>query len=70
LLEHDGDVNARDNSRDTLFLNAVRRRRLEVARLLVELGANIDAEDHKGRTAFQVASESGYHDVVKFSVGP
>jgi ankyrin repeat protein len=65
LLEH-GDVNARDNSRDTSLHLASDRGHLDVARLLVEHGANIDAEDDKCRTAFQVASERGHHDFAKF----
>jgi ankyrin repeat protein len=67
-------VNARNNSRDTPLLDALKstdlesgleNRRLEVARLLVEHGANIDAKNDEGMTAFQVASEYGYHDIAK-----
>jgi ankyrin repeat protein len=47
------------------LLGAVKHKRLEVARLLVEHGANVDAKDDKGRTAFQVASEYRHHDIVK-----
>jgi ankyrin repeat protein len=70
LLEHGADVNARDISQRTplfgLVDDDVDYRDLEVARLLVEHGANIDVEDSSGRTAFQVASEIGYHDFAKF----
>ena len=39
---------------------------LDVARLLVEHGANIDTEDHEVRTVFQDASGRGHHDLVRF----
>jgi ankyrin repeat protein len=39
------------------LLGALEYGYLEVAHLLVGHGANIDAEDDEGRTAFQVASE-------------
>ena len=42
------------------LLGALEYGYLEVAHLLVGHGANIDAEDDEGRTAFQVASEYGY----------
>jgi len=66
LLEPDADANTRDNSRSTPLLGALLYGHLEVARLLVEHhGANIDAEDDEGRTAFPLASERGYyHDFV------
>ncbi len=73
LLEHGADVNARNNSRKTPLHYALAKvqqasegRLLEVTRLLVKHGASIDAEDYKGSTAFQVASEEGYHDIAKF----
>jgi hypothetical protein len=76
LLEYGAYVNARDKSRVTPLLDAVKHkllehrinrcRPLEVARLLVEHGANIGVEDDVGRTAFQLASGYGYHDFAKF----
>ncbi len=59
-------MNARDNNRDTPLYHASMEGHLEVARLLVEHGADIDAEGKRGKTAFQVASEWGYHDFAKF----
>jgi ankyrin repeat protein len=59
-------VNARTNEHDTPLHRASKNRRLEVARPLVEHGADIDAENNDGETAFQVASEEGCHDIAKF----
>jgi ankyrin repeat protein len=59
-------VNARDKNSNTPLLRALKEGHPEAARLLVEHGANIDAEDDEGRTAFHVASEKGYHETAKF----
>ena len=38
----------------------------DVARLLLEHGANVDAEDSEGRTPFQIASENnGCDEIMK-----
>ena len=37
----------------------------EVMRVLLEHGANVEAEDKKGRTLFQIASVRGYDDMVE-----
>jgi hypothetical protein len=58
----------RDNSCNTSLLLTSRPSsgRLDVALPLVEQARNIDAEDNKGRAAFQVAWERGHHDIAKF----
>jgi len=33
--------------------------------VLLEHGANVDAKDHQGRTPFQIASASGYNNIIK-----
>jgi ankyrin repeat protein len=46
---------------------ALYKGKLDVARLLIEHGADVDfLEDDKGRTALQVALEKGYHDFAKW----
>ena len=65
MLKHGADVNARDNFLNTPLVGAVKGRHLEIVRLLVEPGANLDAKDEEGRTAFHVAAEYGYHDIAK-----
>ncbi|KAN0120717.1 hypothetical protein V8E52_003986 [Russula decolorans] len=37
----------------------------EDVRVLLKHGANVDAEDKKGRTSFQIASVKGYNDIVE-----
>jgi ankyrin repeat protein len=39
--------------------------RVEVVRVLLEHGANVDAEDSEGRTPFQIASAKGYDEIMK-----
>jgi len=36
-----------------------------VTHMLLEHGANVEAEDKKGRTSFQIASVKGYSDIVE-----
>ena len=38
---------------------------MEVARLLLEHVADVEAEDDKGRTAFHIASSEGRHDIAR-----
>jgi ankyrin repeat protein len=42
---------------------------VEGTRLLLEHGANIDAENNKGETPFQVAMKEGHHEMVEFLWG-
>jgi ankyrin repeat protein len=65
LLEHGADVNSKDVDRCTP-LHLAYDRMLDIARLLVGYGANLDLEDYKGRTVSQVASERGHHDFAKW----
>jgi len=39
---------------------------VEVARVLVEHGANIHEKDNAGKTASQLALERGHHEIVNF----
>ncbi|KAI0248516.1 ankyrin repeat-containing domain protein, partial [Lactifluus subvellereus] len=42
---------------------------LEVACLLLKHGADVDAKDHKGRTAFHFALSKGHNDIAKLLSG-
>ena len=37
---------------------------MEVARLLVERGADVDAEDNEGKTAYHIALDRGFDDEI------
>ena len=39
--------------------------RAEVVCVLLEHGANVGAEDSKGKSPFQIASEKGYDEIMK-----
>ncbi|KAH9029588.1 hypothetical protein EDB85DRAFT_2290792 [Lactarius pseudohatsudake] len=56
LLEHGADPNAGDNDHSTPLHQASYKGLLEVARLLLSYGANVDEKDGEGRTPFQVAN--------------
>ncbi|KAH9164382.1 hypothetical protein EDB89DRAFT_2078084 [Lactarius sanguifluus] len=55
LLEHGADPNACDNNHSIPLHQASSKGLLEVARLLLNYGANVDEKDGEGRTPFQVA---------------
>ena len=56
LLEYGVDPNIRPRSGSTPLHRASSRGSLDVARLLLSHGANVDEQDDNGRTPFQVAS--------------
>ncbi|KAH9029595.1 hypothetical protein EDB85DRAFT_1516161 [Lactarius pseudohatsudake] len=55
LLEHGADPNAGDKDHSTPLHQASSKGFVEVARLLLSYGANVDEKDEEGRTPFQVA---------------
>ncbi|KAH9015066.1 ankyrin repeat-containing domain protein [Lactarius hengduanensis] len=66
LLEHGADPSACDHNSTPLHqVSSHFHEELEVARLLLSYGANVDEKDGEGRTPFQVASSNGHHETTK-----
>ena len=68
LLDHGADPNIRLSDLTTNFTPlhlASFKGLLEAARLLLSYGAKVDEKNEEGKTAFQVASESGYDEITK-----
>jgi Ankyrin repeats (3 copies) len=68
LLKHGADVNARtdkDKGHSTPLHLAAHFGRLEVVHVLLEHGADVGTEDGSGRTALQLASDKGHHEIMK-----
>jgi ankyrin repeat protein len=63
-LEHKADVEALDNERATSLHLAVDNGRIEVARVLLESGANAHALNQNGQTPLQIASEKGNQEIT------
>ena len=78
LLDHGADPNVRGDDGCTPLHDSSwwekeyycqRRGTVEGPRLLLDHGANIDAENDEGETPFQLALETGYHEMAEFLSG-
>ncbi|KAH9026614.1 hypothetical protein EDB85DRAFT_165826 [Lactarius pseudohatsudake] len=65
LLESGADPNACGHNHSTPLHQASSKGFLEVARVLLNYGVNVDEKDGGGRTPFQVASSNGHHEMTK-----
>ena len=66
IVEHSQNVNARGyGQEETPLHSALRRGHVDVALLLLEHGADANAQDYKKRTPLLLASEGGHADVVR-----
>lgn len=63
------NVNAGDKLDSTLLMIAAREGHLEIARILVEKGAEVDATDNDGWTALMYAAWKGHLEVARFLIG-
>ena len=61
LVEHGADVNARNNLGQTPLMLACRRNLLDIARYLIDNGADISLQDSENHTALTYAQENIYH---------
>jgi ankyrin repeat protein len=64
LLDHKADIDEPGALRETAIIKAARAQRVEVAKLLVERGANLDETDSTGATALDIATASGSKDLI------
>ena len=65
LLEKGADPRARKSDGTTPLHLAASREEVEVGRILLAHGADVEAKDDYGRTAFDVASERGCDEIMK-----
>jgi Ankyrin repeats (3 copies)/Ankyrin repeats (many copies) len=68
LLDHGADPNilAQLQGGNTPLHRASRSGRIEIARLLVEHGANVEVQDDRGKTPLDVATKEQHDEIVKF----
>jgi hypothetical protein len=65
-LFRSGDVNVRaKQAGQTALMLAVSHGKLEIVRMLLEAGADVNVQDDDGSTALMCASEHGHVDIVK-----
>jgi ankyrin repeat protein len=70
VVEHSQDVNTRGfNKKETPLHVASRRGHVEVAQLLLELGADAEAQDHDRSTPLLLASKDGLAEVTRVLLG-
>ena len=68
LIEFGADVNQKSNGM-TPAMYAAKYNRVEILKLLIEKGANIEKESDKGMTAFDYAKLSNAKDALKYLEG-
>eukprot|EP01090_Pellita_catalonica_P021236 TRINITY_DN7894_c0_g1_i1.p1 TRINITY_DN7894_c0_g1~~TRINITY_DN7894_c0_g1_i1.p1 ORF type:complete len:428 (-),score=65.38 TRINITY_DN7894_c0_g1_i1:275-1558(-) len=68
LLKNEADINAQSSTGNTALMLAIDRGKIEVAKLLVDRGANLEVRGQKGWTALHNAAsggEKGYKEVAE-----
>jgi hypothetical protein len=65
MIAHDADPNAPGLLGCTPLHFAADHGRIEIVRLLIELGANVEVKDDKGRTLLDVAREEQHEEIIK-----
>lgn len=68
LLDHDADIEARDGVQRTPLILSVESFDLEVAKTLVECGADINAQAMRGYTALLWAARNDFEEMVNFLI--
>ena len=65
LHKHKARIDIRGKQQRTALMTAAQAGLLEVTAVLLELGAQINAEDENGQTAFMLAAQNGEVEVLK-----
>lgn len=64
LLDHKADIDQTGALRETALIKAVRSMRIDVTKLLVERGANVEETDSTGATPLDIAQRNGSSELV------
>jgi ankyrin repeat protein len=66
LLDHGADVNAENQDHLTaLHYTIINTHSFEIAKTLLERGANVHVQDDLGQTPFQIASRKGQKEIMQ-----
>ena len=69
LIKNGADVNAKDNNRqETILHEMAHQGKLEIAKILLDNGANINEEDIQGFTALHVAAEFNQVEIAELLI--
>src|SRR5260370_29543454 len=64
LLDHGGNVHARDRDGETGLMHAARNGNGEAVKLMLARGAEIEAKDAEGQTVATIARQEGRGEIV------
>lgn len=62
------NIKKTDSNGNTLLILASGNGYLEMVKLLIEMGININAVNNDGTTALQIAEENGYNKIVEYLI--
>ena len=65
LVAYEANIHFMNQRRHSALRNALQKKQIEAARLLIKLGANIDERDHTGTSTLEWAQEKGYTFIVE-----
>lgn len=62
------NINGQDKEGLTALMHAVRKQNTEAVSVLLSLDANSDIKNNLNKTAFDIASEAGFHEIVNLLI--
>lgn len=65
LLRRGHNIDVKDHDEDSALLCALKNKHDNIARLLIESGANIHAMARNGHTTFHLTAAWGHHEIVE-----